>query len=341
MALAAGQAILITGGAGYIGAHTSKALAEAGLRPVVFDDLSSGYREAVRWGPLIEGDVRDRAALTAAMRAHDVSAVIHFAALIEAERSVARPDLFYDVNVGGTASVLAAMREAGVEQLVFSSTGSFYARPSDDRAMCEDDAKDPANPYAETKLVSERMISANCAAFGLSAVALRYFNAAGADVSGLIGEAHQPETHLIPIAIETALGLRPELTVNGTDYPTPDGSCVRDYIHVGDLAAAHLAALACDLPAGAGRAYNIGTGQGQSVLQVIEAVARAVGRPLPHKLGPRRAGDPASVVADPALALAELGWSPRQSSLDEIVATALAWRRDPKYGRFSPNSVRA
>ena len=340
MALAASQAVLITGGAGYIGAHTAKALAEAGLTPVVFDNLSSGYPEAVRWGPLVEGDVRDRAALVAAMRAHEVAAVIHFAALIEAERSVSRPDLFYDVNVGGVTSLLAAMREAGVQRLVFSSTGSFYARPPDDRPMRENDVTAPANPYAETKLVSERMISAHCAAFGLSAIALRYFNAAGADASGLIGEAHQPETHLIPIAIEAALGLRPELTVNGTDYPTPDGSCVRDYIHVGDLAAAHIAALR-DERQGQFRAYNVGTGHGHSVLQVIEAVGRAIGRPLPHKLGLRRAGDPASVVADPYLARAELGWTPVHSSLDEIVATALAWRRDPKYGRFSQNNVRA
>jgi len=341
MALTTGQAILVTGGAGYIGAHAAKALAEAGFRPVVFDNLSSGYQEAVRWGPLIEGDVRDRAALTAAMRAHDAQAVIHFAALIEAERSVGRPDLFYDVNVGGVASLLTAMREADVSRLVFSSTGSFYAQPKDDRPMREDDLKDPANPYAETKLVSERMIAAHCAAFGLSAVALRYFNAAGADASGLIGEAHQPETHLIPIAIEVALGLRPELTVNGTDYPTSDGSCVRDYIHVSDLAAAHLAALRLDRPAGDVRAYNVGTGRGCSVREVIAAVGHAVGRPLAHKLGPRRAGDPGSVVADPALARAELGWTPRHSSLDEIVATALAWRRDPKYGRFSENNVRA
>lgn len=341
MALATDQAILITGGAGYIGAHTAKALAGAGLRPVVFDNLSSGYREAVRWGPLIEGDVRDHAALAGAMRAHKVAAVIHFAALIEAERSVGRPDLFYDVNVGGTMSLLAAMREADVQRLVFSSTGSFYARPVDDRPMREGDDKAPANPYAETKLVSERMIAAHSAAFGLSAIALRYFNAAGADRSGLIGEAHQPETHLIPIAIEAALGLRPELTVNGTDYPTPDGSCVRDYIHVGDLAAAHLAALGSELPAGAFRAYNVGTGRGRSVLEVIEAVGRAIGRPLPHKLGARRAGDPASVVADPALARAELGWSPTRSSLDELVATALAWRRAPRYGHFSSEPVRA
>ena len=330
-----GASILVTGGAGYIGAHTAKALGAAGFTPVVFDNLSSGFREAVRWGPLVEGDVRDRAALAAAMREHQVAAVIHFAALIEAERSVSRPDLFYDTNVGGVMGVLAAMREAGVMRLVFSSTGSFYAQPDSGRPMRENDPPAPANPYAETKIVSERMISAHCKAFGLSAVVLRYFNAAGADASGLIGEAHQPETHLIPIAVEAGLGLRPQLSVNGTDYPTPDGSCVRDYIHVSDLASAHLAALALEQPKGEFRAYNVGTGQGCSVLDVIAAVGRAVGHPLEYKLGPRRAGDPASVVADPSKALSELDWRPVHSGLDEIVATALAWRRDPKYGRFS------
>lgn len=325
--------VLVTGGAGYIGAHTAKALAARGMTPVVFDDLSAGYREAVRWGPLVEGDVRDAAALAAAMRAHEVAAVIHFAALIEAERSVSRPDLFYDVNVGGVRSLLAAMREAEVKRLVFSSTGSFYARPEADRPMREDDPKAPANPYAETKIVSERMIEAHCRAFGLSAVALRYFNASGADAEGELGEAHQPETHLIPIVVEAALGLRPELTVYGTDYPTADGACVRDYIHVEDLAAAHLAALDLDQPAGDFRAYNVGTGRGHSVLEVIAALERAFNHPIAYKLGPRRAGDPASVVADPSLANAELGWR-AERGLDEIVASAIAWRRAPRYGRF-------
>jgi UDP-glucose 4-epimerase/UDP-arabinose 4-epimerase len=299
----------------------------------VFDNLSAGYREAVRWGPLVEGDVRDPAALAAAMRVHEVSAVIHFAALIEAERSVSRPDLFYDINVGGARSLLAAMREANVARLVFSSTGSFYARPTEDRPMREDDPKAPANPYAETKLVSERMIEAHCKAFGIAAVALRYFNASGADASGDLGEAHEPETHLIPIAVEAALGLRPELTVYGTDYPTADGACVRDYVHVEDLAAAHLAALDLDQAPGDFRAYNIGTGKGYSVLDVIAAIERAFNHPVAYKVGPRRPGDPASIVADPSRANAELGWRARRG-IDDIVRSAIAWRRAPKYGGF-------
>src|SRR5579871_3404643 len=264
--MADGERVLVTGGAGYIGAHTAKALAEQGVTPIVFDNLSSGYREAVRWGPLVEGDVRDAAAVSAAIREHRPVAVIHFAALIEAGLSVSQPERFHDVNVSGVRAVLAAMRETGVTRLVFSSTGSFYDTAVG-RPMREDDPVAPANPYAETKVIAEGLIAAACAEWGLAAVALRYFNASGADPSGLIGEAHQPETHLIPIAVEAALGLRPTLTVNGTDYPTPDGSCVRDYVHVCDLAAAHLAALDHTTTPGGFRAFNVGTGQGYSVLE--------------------------------------------------------------------------
>jgi len=334
MAGATGGKVLVTGGAGYIGSHTAKALAEAGLTPVVFDDLSSGYREAVQWGPLVVGDVRDRAAVAAAIRAHNIEAVIHFAALIEAGLSVSQSERFHDVNVGGTRSVLAAMSETGVGRLVFSSTGSFYAMGSG-RPMAEDDPIAPANPYAETKVICEQVIGEACAAGALSAVALRYFNASGADPSGLIGEAHQPESHLIPIAVESALGLRGQLTINGVDYPTPDGSCVRDYVHVTDLAAAHLAALELTRKPGPLRAFNIGSGRGYSVLEVIGAIGEALGQPLAHATGSRRAGDPASIVADPSRAQTELGWTARHSSLSEIVASAIAWRKDPKYGRFA------
>ncbi|HUO11749.1 MAG TPA: UDP-glucose 4-epimerase GalE [Caulobacteraceae bacterium] len=326
--------VLVTGGAGYIGAHTAKALSARGLTPVAFDNLSSGYREAVRWGPLIEGDVRDAAAVAAAIRAYHCKAVIHFAALIEAGLSVKEPERFHDVNVGGTRAVLAAMTETGVARLVFSSTGSFYdtavARP-----MREDDPIAPSNPYAETKVVAERLIGEACAEGAMSAIALRYFNASGADESGLIGEAHQPETHLIPIAVESALGLRPPLTVNGADYATPDGSCVRDYVHVSDLADAHLAALELTREAGSFRAFNVGTGRGYSVLEVIGAIGAALGRSLAYHVGPRRAGDPPAVVADPSRARDELGWTPTRSDLPSIVTGAIAWRRSPKYGRFS------
>jgi UDP-glucose-4-epimerase GalE len=282
---------------------------------------------------LVEGDVRDARAVAAAIRAHDCQAVIHFAALIEAGLSVSQAERFHDVNVGGTRAVLAAMAETGVTRLVFSSTGSFYATDLG-RPMREDDPKRPSNPYAETKVVAEQLIAEANAAGSVSAVALRYFNASGADPEGELGEAHQPESHLIPIAVESALGLRPPLTVNGTDYPTPDGSCVRDYVHVADLASAHLAALERTRTATDFRAFNIGSGRGYSVLEVIGAIGEAIGRPLEHGTGPRRAGDPPSIVCDPSRAKAELGWTPRHSDLGEIVATAVAWRKDPRFGRF-------
>jgi UDP-glucose 4-epimerase/UDP-arabinose 4-epimerase len=343
-------AVLVTGGAGYIGAHTAKALHESGFFPVIFDDLSSGFREAVRWGAFVQGDIRDRGALGEAMEAHAVSAVIHFAGLIEVGRSTVRPDLFWDVNVTGTTALLAAMQDRGVGRLVFSSSAAVYGQGGRGplEAIREDDLKAPASPYGDTKLAAEWMIAAQCRAYGLTAAALRYFNAAGADPSGLIGEAHEPETHLIPLAIAAALGDGPPLTIFGADYDTPDGGCLRDYIHVNDLAAAHVAALRAELKPGAFEAVNIGTGSGQSVLQVVDAVGRAAGRAVPHSVGPRRAGDPPSLVADPARAKALLGWSPVRSSLDQIVVDALRWETNPRYGsairgtsgrRKSPTSV--
>jgi UDP-glucose 4-epimerase/UDP-arabinose 4-epimerase len=327
-------AVLVTGGAGYIGAHTAKALHERGLLPVVYDNLSSGFRDAVRWGPLVHGDLRDRVALGEAMAAYDVAAVIHFAGLIEVGRSTARPDLFWEINVAGTTSLLMMMRERGVGRLVFSSSAAVYGQGGRGplETIPEDAPKAPASPYGDTKLAAEWMIAAQCQAYGLTAVALRYFNAAGADPSGLIGEAHEPETHLIPLAIAAALGDGPPLTVFGQDFDTPDGTCLRDYIHVNDLAAAHVAALDADLPRGAFEAVNVGTGRGSSVAEVVRAVGRATGRPVTHSLGPRRTGDPPSLVADPAKARRLLGWSPRCSTLDQIVADALRWERDPGYG---------
>lgn len=327
--------MLVTGGAGYIGAHTAKALADQGFRPVVFDNLRSGFREAVRWGEFIHGDIRDGRGLREAMSAHGVRQVIHFASLIEVGRSVERPDLFWDVNVGGTASLLDAVKDCGVSRLVFSSSAAVYGQPeglAPSDLLAETLPTAPTSPYGDTKLACERMIAAYCRAFGVSAVALRYFNAAGADPSGLIGEAHDPETHLIPLAITAGLGQGKPLTIFGQDFPTPDGSCLRDYIHVTDLAAAHVAALAADLPAGAFEAVNVGTGRGWSVLEVVEAVERALGRPVPRTLGARRAGDPAGLVADPSRARDRLGWRPVRSSIDEIVGDAARWHRNPRYG---------
>jgi UDP-glucose 4-epimerase/UDP-arabinose 4-epimerase len=325
------KTVLVAGGAGYIGSHTAKALAEAGMTPVVYDSLSAGFREAVRWGPFVHGDIRDTAALREAMRTYKVEAVIHFASLIEVGRSTVRPDLFYEHNVGGTASLLKAMREAAVPRLVFSSTAAVYGH-SDAKSLSEDDHKDPVSPYGDTKLACERMIAAHARAFGLTAVALRYFNAAGADPSGLIGEAHEPETHLIPLAIAAAMGRGKPLTVFGDDFPTPDGTCLRDYIHVGDLASAHVKALSEGVQAGGFAPINVGTGRGWSVLEVIQSVDRTVGKPTPYSIGGRREGDPPVLVANADRAGALLNWRPVSSNLDRIVEDAARWHADQKYG---------
>ena len=323
-----GLIVLVTGGAGFIGSHTAKALAEAGHQPIVYDNLSSGSREAVRWGDLVEGDVRDADALGRAMRQHNIEGVIHFAGLIEVGRSVQRPDLFYDQNVGGTGALLAAMQEHEVPRLVFSSSAAVYgAQVAGATTLVETAPKAPSSPYGETKLVGEWMIAAHARAFGLSGIALRYFNAAGADPSGTLGEAHQPETHLIPLAIEANLAQGSPLKVFGDDFETPDGSCLRDYIHVSDLARAHVSALEVPMARGEFQALNVGTGRGHSVFEVIAAVDRACGRPTPREVVGRRAGDPASLVADASLIRERLQWEPTLSDLDDIVGTALTWHR--------------
>ena len=334
--------VLVTGGAGYIGAHTAKALHDRGWRPVVYDNLSAGFREAVQWGEFVQGDIRDVLTLRQAMEHHGVRAVIHFAGLIEVGRSVERPDLFWDVNVGGTAAVLQAMQEAGAPRLVLSSTAAVYGQPEGLKpgdVLTEDLPKAPTSPYGDTKLACERMIAAHCRAFGLTAVALRYFNACGADPSGLIGEAHDPETHLIPLTIRAGLGQGKPLTVFGDDFDTPDGTCLRDYIHVNDLADAHVAALEVELEAGRFEAANVGTGAGFSVLEVIKATEAVLGTPIPHSIGPRRAGDPATLIADPSRAKALLSWTPKSSTIEQIVASAAAWHRDQRYG--APGSMPA
>jgi len=325
--------ILITGGAGYIGSHTAKAVAEAGLVPVVFDNLSNGHREAAAWGPFVHGDVRDADALQAAMFRYRVAGVIHFAGRIEVGSSAVAPDIFWDHNLNGVAATLKAMRGAGVERIVFSSTAAVYGQPASPEPLAENDATLPINPYGDTKLAGEKLIAASCAAYGLQGIALRYFNAAGADPLGRIGEAHGDESHLIPLAIEAALGLRSGLTLYGTDFPTPDGSCVRDYVHVDDLASAHL--LALHLPLSADRpflAVNLGAGRGYSVREIIDAVTQVVGRAPRVTEGPRRTGDPALLVADISRARTVLGWRPQTSALNTIVETAVAWRRHPAFG---------
>jgi UDP-arabinose 4-epimerase len=318
------QSILVTGGAGYVGAHACKALAAAGYRPVVYDNLSRGHREAVRWGPLVEGDLHDIARLAEALRAHQIAAVIHFAALAYVGESVADPERYYANNLGGTLALLGAMRQAEVETIVFSSTCAVYGVP-DTVPIAETTAKAPLNPYGDTKLAIERVMHWYAGAYGLRYAALRYFNAAGADPDGEIGEDHDPETHVIPLVLRAALGTGVPISIFGTDYPTRDGTAIRDYIHVGDLADAHLRALRHLAGGGENGALNLGTGRGYSVREVIAAVERIAGRPVPQREAPRRAGDPPELVADPALARSRLGWQPRHSDLDTIIATALAW----------------
>ena len=316
--------ILVTGGAGYVGSHACKALASADYMPVTFDNLSRGHRAAVRWGPLVEGDLADRAAIAAALRTHRIAAVMHFAAFAYVGESVGDPELYYRNNVGGTLNLLSAMREVGVAAIVFSSTCAIYGVP-ERVPIREDCPKAPLNPYGDTKLAVERALHWYAGAYGLRYAALRYFNAAGCDPDGEIGEDHEPETHLIPRVLRAALGTGTPVEVYGTDYPTPDGTAIRDYIHVSDLADAHVRALA-DLAAGGGStALNLGTGTGASVREVIAAVERVSGRPVPFSAAARRAGDPPELVADPALARVRLGWRPRHSDIETIVRTALAW----------------
>jgi UDP-arabinose 4-epimerase len=316
------SSILVTGGAGYIGSHACKALARAGYRPITYDNLSRGHREAVRWGPLVEADLADSARLRDTLAEHRVAAVMHFAAYAYVGESVANPALYYRNNLVGTLSLLDAMREAGVSEIVFSSTCAIYGMPQT-VPIRETQAPCPVNPYGETKLAIERALHWYAEAYGIRSVALRYFNAAGADLEGELGEWHRPETHLVPLVLEAALGHRPYIDIYGTDYPTADGTAIRDYIHVDDLAAAHLRALEHLLAGGTGIAVNLGTGRGHSVREVIAAAEAICGHRIPARAAPRRAGDPPELVADPSLAAKTLGWQAQHSDLQTIIRTAL------------------
>lgn len=317
------RSVLVTGGAGYVGSHACKALFRAGYLPVAYDNLSRGHREAVRWGPLVEGDTADRARLLAAIRQHQIGAVLHFAAFAYVGESVADPALYYRNNLVGSLALIEAMRESGVTKIVFSSTCATYGVP-DAVPIPESARQVPVNPYGETKLAVERALRWY-EAHGLRSVALRYFNAAGADPEGEIGERHDPETHLIPLVLEAALGKRAGVEIYGTDYPTPDGTAIRDYVHVADLAAAHVLALDHLAAGGESLRLNLGTGSGHSVREVIAAAERISGRRVPFRAAPRRPGDPPVLVADARLAAERLGWQPRLSDLDTILGTALAW----------------
>lgn len=317
--------ILVTGGAGYIGSHACKALAGAGFTPVTFDSLAGGHREAVKWGPLEEGDLLDRERVERLFRDHDFAGVMHFAAYIAVGESVADPGKYYRNNVGGTLALLDAMVEHGVKPLVFSSTAAVYGTP-EVVPIPEASPLAPINPYGRSKLTSERMIDDFAGAHGIRYAVLRYFNACGADPEGETGECHEPETHLIPLALDAASG-KGKLTVFGEDYPTRDGTCIRDYINVTDLAEAHVAALQSLLDGGNSMALNLGTGHGISNREVLDAIARVTGNPVPHTVGERRPGDPAELVADPSLAEKTLGWKARNSDIDTIVETAWRWHR--------------
>ena len=315
--------ILVVGGAGYIGSHAVRGLLAAGHDVRVFDNLDLGHAWAVPEGRLIVGDLADPSALGAALRGHRAEAAMHFAAFTSVPESVADPSRYYRNNVVGALNLLDAMRAEGVSRLVFSSTAAVYGVP-DAVPIGEDAPARPINPYGFTKLAIERALADYASAYGMGTASLRYFNACGAAEDGTLGEDHEPETHLVPLVLQVPLGRRESVAIFGTDYPTPDGTCVRDYIHVEDLADAHARALD-RLEPGRSLIYNVGTGRGFSVRQVIDSARRVTGHPIPVVEHPRRAGDPPVLVASADRLRRDLGWSPRYTELDDIIRSAWAW----------------
>jgi UDP-glucose-4-epimerase GalE len=320
------NSVLVTGGAGYIGSHTCKTLARSGYMPVVIDNLSTGHAWAVKWGPLIEGDISDLTLVRNTLRKYRIDAVIHFAANASVAESMANPFKYLHGNVHSTLTLLEAMREADVRKIVFSSTCATYGIPRQ-IPIAELSPQIPVNPYGESKLFIERALRWYEEAFGFTWAALRYFNAAGADQEGEIGECHTPETHLIPILIGAALRVRSAARIMGTDYPTPDGTAIRDYIHVEDLADAHYRALKHLERGAASLAVNLGTGRGYSVREVIAAIEHVCGISVPAQESERRPGDPPELVADNRLARDLLSWDPHSSDIHDIVRTAYEWHR--------------
>jgi len=314
--------VLVTGGAGFIGSHTCKVLAQWGHQPIVYDNLSTGHRDTVRWGPLVVGDILDRDRLDYVFTAHRPEMVLHFAALAYVGESIAKPGPYYRVNVTGTLSLLQTMVRHQVLAIVFSSSCATYGAP-DTLPIVETAPQLPINPYGYTKLAGERMLADFGVAHNVRSVVLRYFNAAGADADGELGERHDPETHAVPLAIRAALGLGPTFTVLGTDYPTHDGSAIRDYVHVSDLADAHVKALHYLEAGGGSTAFNLATGTGISVLELVDAVADVTQRPVPISFLPRRVGDPAILYASAKRAQEELSWKPRFVTIEEMVESAV------------------
>lgn len=316
--------VLVTGGAGYIGSHTCKALAKAGFTPITYDNLVHGHAWAVKWGPLEKGDILDAQRLSEVTSKYEPAAVIHFAAFAYVGESVENPAKYYRNNVVGTLTLLDAMRQHGVDKIVFSSTCATYGVPSM-VPISEDAPQNPINPYGASKLMIERILADYGSAYGLRSVALRYFNAVGADAEGELGEEHDPETHLIPLILDAAAGRRPHITVYGNDYDTPDGTCIRDYVHVSDLADAHVLAMKGLDGRALQRAYNIGTGRGTSVAQAIEIARAVTGQDIRVIQGGRRPGDPDALLADPARATKDLGWVPTRPAIAASIETAWRW----------------
>ena len=319
--------VLVTGGAGYVGAHACKALRREGYTPIAFDNLSTGHKSFVRWGPLVQGDIRDTDALLAAIGFHNTEAVLHFAASAYVGESVTNPQKYYENNVSGSLALLRAMLQAGCRKLVFSSSCAIFGEP-DELPIRETAPHNPVNPYGTSKAMVERMLVDYAHAYGLESMSLRYFNASGADPDGELGELRDPETHLIPRAMMAIQGYISDFAVFGSDYDTPDGTPIRDYIHVSDLADAHVAALRRLLAGSSGSAaFNLGTGQGYSVKQVLDAIAAETGETLEILPGPRREGDPPELIAEASLSRSQLGISPRYSDLPTIIRTAWNWHR--------------
>ena len=313
--------ILVTGGAGYIGSHTCKLLAQEGYTPVTYDNLVYGHEHAVKWGPLEVGELADAKRLASVIETYQPLAVVHFAAYSLVGESVANPAKYYQNNVLGTLSLLDTMRETGLDKIVFSSTCATYGVP-DELPIRETTPQHPINPYGKSKLMIEQMLADYDAAYGLRSVSLRYFNACGADRDAEIGEEHEPETHLIPNVLRSLTGNQQKLSIFGTDYDTPDGTCIRDYIHVEDLAVGHLLALKHLFEGGTSDVFNLGTGDGYSVMEVVDAVERVTGRKVPREISPRRPGDPPILTADISKARDKLGFKTVVSDIDTIVESA-------------------
>jgi len=326
--------ILVTGGAGYIGAHACKALARAGFTPVAYDNLVYGHRQAVKWGPLEEGDVGDRERLEAVLRKYDPTAVMHFAAYAYVGESVENPAKYYRNNVAGSLTLLESMRSCGIDKIIFSSTCATYGMP-EQIPIEENHPQNPINPYGRGKLMIEWILQDFACAYDLRYVSLRYFNAAGADPDAQIGEDHDPETHLIPLVLDVALGKRTHIDIYGTDYDTADGTCIRDYIHVSDLADTHLLALKYLLDGGQCNVFNLGNGNGFSVREVIATALRITDCDIPCVESDRRAGDPPSLIGSSTKIRKKLGWKPVYHELEDIIETAWRWQRQRKIYNIS------